>query len=345
MVRQVVLVSAILAATLARAASFDPVFTVPLGGDESDCRPLAIDGDTLVIGDGYSTVATLYDVRTGARRATATCPTPLPDDDEYCGCLVAVSRRIVALARGRGVDVFDRDGSFARRIDIEGLVGGIAVRGRRLLIGARRGSRPTLEAVAYLADAETGRVVRTFAVAAADVDTVRVALAGTSAVLAVVGAHAPGEVVAFDARTGRVRWRRMSPAPAPGDGFGAGLVAFGSDVVVAPGAYRLKGRTGMVRQTYRDPMDPPRPRFGRMLAASGNTVAIGDTEFPGPEGFGGAVHLYDARSGILLESVRHPPPSSDDFFPDAIAIDGPLVAMSTDTYTGSGLLWGLRRQP
>ena len=145
--------------------------------------------------------------------------------------------------------------------------------------------------------------------------------AGSDAVVA-----AGGHVSLFDGRTGTLRWTRT--------GFGGGLAAVGSDVVVAPGAFRLDRRTGEIRTQYG-------PYAGHQIAASGNTVAVPGVVADPASGFTTSIELFDARSGRFLQSLRVDPP--DQELVASIALHGPYVAIASESFESGGRLWAFAR--
>lgn len=161
--------------------------------------------------------------------------------------------------------------------------------------------------------------------------------------LGIVSPTGPGSVWAFDARTGVPLWHRTAPGVAPGDEFGRTLAALRGDVAVGgKEVHRLDGKTGAVVQTYESPF--ALPNFGREAAASGRLVAVTDFTHPSPEeSIYGAVLVFDARSGALLDTLFHPPPPYADLFGFGLAFDHGVLATTSDAYLGDGRVWAFRR--
>jgi hypothetical protein len=319
---------------------FMPTFSFAIGGDEDDLRAIAITGDVLVYGRSNKPSAILFDARTGDPLTSLDCPQPGDDlFNQTCGFVVAASNKIVVAGGGRRVDVFRRRGTFVRRIEVDGVVYAVAVRGTRVVVGS---PSPTPRGLVF--DADTGRLLRTVVLAGATTFEydVNVAFAGSDVALAAWGSGptaAPGEVAVFDGRTGALRWQRRSPMAATNDHFGSGLAALADDVVVGPGAYRFDGVTGEVTQVYLDP-DGDRSA-GRAIAANGDTVAIAGTVAEPNGDRVSAVRLYAADYGDLLTTLRLVPIDVEGI--RGIALRGPYLAVVSGNYYGSGRVWAFAR--
>jgi hypothetical protein len=130
-------------------------------------------------------------------------------------------------------------------------------------------------------------------------------------------------------------------APAQLGGFGAGVAAFGGNVLVgAPGTvvgptfgavYLMDAATGAVLRTFPNPQSSGRAEFGTTIATLGTKVIVGD--FMGFDGVAdnGVVYVFDGVSGALLQTILDPESSGDgiDFFGIAIAtLGGDIVVGS-----------------
>jgi hypothetical protein len=115
------------------------------------------------------------------------------------------------------------------------------------------------------------------------------------------------------------------------------MVAIGRDVVVLSAlgtARRLRGDTGDTVQTYAVAGAFPERRS---LAADGRTVAIGDP-FHGEHG---GVHLFDAVTGALRETVETTEPASEALGWET-ALDGSRLVTMSHPFPGDATLFGFR---
>jgi cysteine-rich repeat protein len=149
----------------------------------------------------------------------------------------------------------------------------------------------------------------------------------------------PGAAFLFDAATGALQASLAAPTPTPGDEFGA-AVGFvdGDPIVGAPGI-------GMVFRFVDGkphPLDPgltPGSRFGAAIAVDGETIVVGA---PGELVDGvanGAVYVFDATTGALLEILHDTPAVAGDAFGTAVAARGGRVFVGIpgdDTGTTDG---------
>jgi hypothetical protein len=326
----------------ASGAELHSAYSVPIGGDEGDYAWIALGGRTLVVARSYDDRVDLHDARTGALRSTILCPGP-DDDAAYgppCNARPQASRRLLAFAFGADIDLYDHAGRFRRRLHPGGRVAGFALRGMRVLAGVQDGTDPPR---AVLLDARTGAILRTFVPAIGDGVVLAAAFVRRGVVLGIGGGAGPGSVWGFDARTGAPLWNRTATAAFPGDEFGRSLAAMQGDVVAGgTEVHRLDGRTGQVVQTYESPLASP--NFGREVAASGKLVAVTDFTHPSPEeSIYGAVLVFDADSGALLDTLFHPPPPVSDLFGFGLAFDRGVLATTSDAYLGDGRVWVFRR--
>jgi outer membrane protein assembly factor BamB len=246
------------------------------------------------------------------------------------------------------VQVFDHAGRYLQSL-------GAGVRARHAL--AARGSRVLVGSydAVHLFAARSGRTIRVFEdpdPAAQLFFGAAVALLGRTVVVGAPGTGSPlvpgpaGRVYGFDRRTGALLWTRAHPDDPAGEThagryFGWQVAPVGRDVLVGPDAFRLHARTGANVQVYADPDGGPSGPswFGGAVAASGNRVAIGDAAF-GPRG---AVHVYEAASGALVETIEPEDSFASDGAGRFVALHRRYVATTSSSYNGSPRLLGFRR--
>lgn len=348
----IAILTLVLAVVSVHAEPFAARFLVSLEGDEGTVHPVALAGRSLLVGIGSEYgYARVLDADTGAERVVLTCPT-FPSDDptcpSSCGNAVAASPRMLAVGAADRVHLFDLGGRYRRSLNA-GIRArhSLAARGNRVLVGS-------YDAV-HLFAARSGRAIRAFD----DPDPAAqlsfgaaVALVGRTVVVGAPGTGSPlvpgtaGRVYGFDLRTGALLWMRGNPDDPAGEThagryFGWQVAQVGRDALVGPAAYRLHARTGEVVQVYADPDGGPSGPswFGGALAASGNRVAIGDAAF-GPRG---AVHVYEADSGALVETIE----PDDSFLGDGagrfVALHRRYAATTSSSYSGAPRLLGFVR--
>lgn len=258
----------------------DPVLSVPNPtpqryGQFGDAVAL-MQGDMLVgargqkRGSWYEGAAYLVDGQTGAVQTTFR--RPVPQDYDMFGLSVA------------------------------GLGGQVLVGDPRLYVGAE------YVGAAYLFDATTGQVVRTFSNPQPqrhDYFGYRVAALGQNVLVSALQEDGRnGTVYLMNATTGGVIRAFQPPDPSKAWQFGESLTAWGNYVLIgcpdydsqdltnSGAAFLFDGSTGQLLHTFESPMSVAYGNFGEAIAISGSKVLIGDAAAD-------RAYLYDAESQEL----------------------------------------------
>ena len=315
-----------LAVTLfAWSSSTNAHFTLTLTFDDptpaygdlfGDKDALAIDGNLVLIGapgGGESGQAFLFDATTGGPPLRV-FDGPTPTDEGYFG-------------------------------------GSVAIEGNRVLIGAPGGELlrpPVSHGKAFLFDATDGGLLRTFydPIYLGDFDSLghSVAMQGNHVLIgAPENVSYGGAGFLFDASDQNSWWIFSDPTP-PYDEylFGASVAIDGNQVLIgAPwqevGANSTTGQallfdatTGALLQTFDDPTITEADVFGGAVAIDGNLVLVGAS---GDDTNGlevGQAHLFDASTGLLLQTFDDPTVAWQNQFGLSVAIDGNHVLIGEE---------------
>jgi FG-GAP repeat len=147
-----------------------------------------------------------------------------------------------------------------------------------------------------------------------------------------------GAAYLFDTATGDLLQTFLNPTPENADEFGYSVSISGNKILIgAPAdgegeeafnsgaAYLFDATTGVLLQTFLNPTSTSGDRFGSSLAISGDKVLIGAFLDSEEVESSGAVYLFDATTGNLLQTFRNPKPALGDVFGSAVAIDGDKI--------------------
>jgi hypothetical protein len=230
----------------------------------------------------------------------------------------------------------------------------VSLSGNLALIGAQTDESGTTfqnSGTAYLFDATTGALLRTFAnptPAASDNFGRAVAVHGNLALISAtgddVGASNAGVAHLFNTATGNFVRTFTNPTPASGDNFGFEVALFGNRALIstinddtavlnAGAAYLFDTTTGALVHTFLNPTpqpvgNPAAPSFGNndnfgfSVALSATRALIGAPN-ENDNGFhNGAAYLYDLVTGNLLDTLLIPTPNSDteEFLGQSVAL-------------------------
>ncbi len=169
----------------------------------------------------------------------------------------------------------------------------------------------------------------------------RAVLAVNGALL--VGAPGANKVVVFDLNGNPVR-EIPNPLPASSAGFGSALASFDANsfLVTAPAgggplAHRMD-LAGNVIQTYA-PAGTGNG-WGWDIVEAGGRVCISAIDAPGPGGRVGGVHVYNAQTGALLNTIFAPDPTATQgqFGLELASYNGALLA-SVAFNIPAGAVW------
>lgn len=248
---------------------------------------VAISGNNILVGTGLDDTgaadagsAFLFDAATGDLLHTFNNPTP--EESDYFGFSVAIS-------------------------------------GNDVLVGANRDDSSAPSAgIAYLFDAATGGLVRTFSnptPEAFDNFGYSVAIWGNSVLVGApeddTGAPSAGSAYLFDASTGALLQTFNNPTPAAGDWFGNAVAISSIYVVVgafwddtgatdAGSGYLFNATNGELLQTFKNPSPVSGDWFASSVAVTGVNVFVA-APFKG-EPDGSAVYHFFSQNGILLRT-------------------------------------------
>jgi len=279
-------------------------YTLPPPDDEAFIEGIAAVGNDLLVGVPYSHTATeqaafgaayLLDGASGAVRQAFTSPVP---PQSPSGNLFGSS---------------------------------VAALGGDVLVGA------PLERAAYRFDAVTGALEQTYPDPGPGMQQFGSTFGSTVLALGdavIVAAPVDRAVHVFDADTGALRRTIVDPRPESLPySFGAALAVLGSDLLVGgpPSAsgeaavWLFDAATGELLRAFTSPNDPIEySDFGRSVAVGDGRVVVGDPGFGVGRVDGdydadpsvGAAYVFDAATGLLLQTISNPTPISPDEYED-----------------------------
>jgi hypothetical protein len=247
--------------------------------------------------------------------------------------------------------------------------GAVSLLGNQALIGAQNDALGGASSgVAYLFDATTGALTRTFANPGplpnvADNFGHAVALSGNQALISAIGddrgATNAGAAYLFNTATGALVQTFLNPVPGPtaSDNFGFDIALFGNRALIstinddtaalnAGAAYLFDTTTGLLLHTFLNPTPELNNTFGNndnfgfSVALSSTRIAIGAPN-ENVNGFhNGAVYLYDLATFSLLKTLVIPTPNRDteEFLGNDVALsDAYVLAGAPFRNTGTAL--------
>ncbi len=223
--------------------------------------------------------------------------------------------------------------------------GSVAALGSNVLVGAARDNAGATDAgAAYLFDANTGALLRTFlnpTPAADDRFGISVASVGGKVLVGAyrddTGATDAGAAYLFDADTGALLSTFLNPTPAAGDEFSLSVAAVAVNVLVgayrddtgatdAGAAYLFDAGTGALLRTFLNPSPAADEWFGFSVAALGGNVLVGTARDDTGATDAGAAYLFDGASGALLRTFLNPSPAvGDEFGVSVTAVGGNVL--------------------
>jgi hypothetical protein len=211
----------------------------------------------------------------------------------------------------------------------------LAISGDYAIIGVPyEATRSRGNGAAYLFDTATGNLLQTFV----NPTAVRSGSFGSS--LAFSGDNVLINSYLFSATTGNLLQTFLNPTPAQLNGFGSRTDISGDNVLIgAPDddtgntdsgiAYLFSATTGNLLQTFLNPTPGIGDYFGSSVAISGDNVLVGTYGDDTGAYDSGAVYLFSATTGNLLQTFLNPTPASLDRFGSSVAISGDNVLVGT----------------
>lgn len=233
--------------------------------------------------------------------------------------------------------------------------GGVTAVGENLLVGFPFDDTFGADAgIAYLVDASTGDVLRTFKSPHPAVDGnfgCSVAAVGNRVLIGAY--HEPtehvkraGNAYIFDASTGKLLHTLVKPSPAPDDRFGWPATVLGENFLVsskwddtgatnAGAVFLYDSQTGELLQAFRKPQPSAGDGFGNVLAAVGDNLLVADynDDTKGPDA--GAAYLFDGSTAQLLQTFYNPQPGRKNGFGVTAAALGDNVLIGDKSFRPS----------
>ena len=197
----------------------------------------------------------------------------------------------------------------------------ITVAGGSILVGASQSSTagPTFSGAAYLVDIETGEQLHRFRPPSPTTSGLfgdTIAMANDNVVVGSGGIDTDKAYV-FSSSTGNLRYTIPSPDKGNDDLFGIRVAAEGNQILVSAAlddtagpnsgaAYLFDANTGDLLQTFLNPTPEDNDFFGAALAIRGNQVLVAAHGDDSLRLDNGAVYLFDATSGDLVDTFLRP---------------------------------------
>ena len=153
-----------------------------------------------------------------------------------------------------------------------------------------------------------------------------------------VAAPGAGAVYVYDANTGNILYSISEPVPNSGAFFGFALAitdqylvigARSSDIVEVDsgGIYVYNTATGALIHSISNPTPFLTDLFGHVVSISGTKIAVGAPLADAGAVDAGAVYIFDAITGNLIQTITNPFPGLDDRFGNGVAITNDYVAI------------------
>ena len=230
----------------------------------------------------------------------------------------------------------------------------VAIEGDRILIGAYRDNTEAEDSgAAYLFEATTGELLQTFVnpkPSEGDHFGTSIAISGDRVVIGAPGddpiVKNSGAVYLFNATTGKLLRTFANPRPGEDDYFGTSIAISGDRILIGShrdgykdrvkvknsgAAYLFEVTTGKLLQIFLNPTPGEEDYFGSSLAISGDRLLIGAYRDNRGGKNSGAVYLFDAATGQLLQTFLNPTPNANDLFGKSVAISGDRIVIGADS--------------
>jgi hypothetical protein len=220
--------------------------------------------------------------------------------------------------------------------------------GRALVAAAGDDSEASNAGRAYLFEAGTGTLLRTFTSPtrrATDNFGISLALSPTNALIGSTGADAggtnAGAAYLYDVAAGTLLRTFMNPTPTAADNFGVAVALSGNRALISASgddagatnngaAYLFDTGTGNLLQTFANPAPAANDNFGSAVALFGNTALVSaQNDDVGGLVNTGSAYLFDATTGALLHTFSNPTPATSETFGADIALSSTRVLIGT----------------
>ncbi|MEO6026113.1 MAG: DUF4215 domain-containing protein [Candidatus Binatia bacterium] len=226
----------------------------------------------------------------------------------------------------------------------------IATLGNNLLVGAPGdASGGGGGGAAYLINTTNGAVLQVFlnpTPAAGDRFGSAIAAVGGNVLVGAPNHDTPaapncGEAYLFNPATGSAIRTFANPTPATGDLFGSTVSTLGADALIgAPvidqgavnggAVYLYNTTTGALLRTFTSPVPVLNDAFGyAVVGIPPDRVVISARLEDSVVLNSGAVYVYHAGTGALLDSFKKPAPVTEDHFGESIAVLGQRIVVGT----------------
>jgi outer membrane protein assembly factor BamB len=144
-----------------------------------------------------------------------------------------------------------------------------------------------------------------------------------------------GRAYLFDATTGNLLHTFRDPNPVAQTRFGSNVALSGNFIVIGkqeeqlgPGrAFVFDAVTGNLLHTLLNPQPAAGDSFGFNVAIDGNRIVVGAALDDSVASNAGQAFLFDATTGALLRSIRHPTPAPLDVFGASVDIEGETIVV------------------
>ena len=337
----------------------------PNSGDRFG-EAIALHGTTLVVGTRFddatgidSGQAAAFDVTTG--QLLHLFENPSPSDSDFFGSAVNVQGDKVVV----GAYFDDADGMNAGSAYVFDLATGgllyeltrpapnagdnfgtsISIDGNRVAVGVPRSSVGAGSVELFALDTGTfDRSIANPVPANFDFFGFDVGLSNDTVLISAysdnTGDVNSGTAYLFDAASGSLVHTLNNPAPELADNFGYSVAIEGDTVLV--GAYRdnagandagtvyeFSAASGILARTISNPDPQAFDFFGVDVAVAGASIVVGARGDDTSVEDAGAAYFFEQTTGNLTTTFFTPTPSSYDFFGQAVAVSGDLIAVGT----------------
>ena len=220
----------------------------------------------------------------------------------------------------------------------------VSIAGNKLIVGAPNDNTGALYAgSAYLYDVTTGALLQTFnnpTPGQYDFFGLSVSISGDKVLIGAYGDNTgvtdAGSAYLYDATTGALLQTFNNPTPGQFDYFGQSVSISGDKVLIGAigddtgstntgSVYLYDATTGALLQTFNNPTPEASDYFGQSVSISGNKVLIGAHKDNTGVTQAGSAYLFDATTGVLLQTFNNPTPTAQDNFGYSVSISGDKV--------------------